>query len=52
MFETALVGYLWQPSAEVQSASTWMAFVTALVAWLIYWIKQVKSLSVSSSAKK
>lgn len=52
MFETALVGYLWQPSAEVQSVSTWMAFVTALVAWLIYWIKQVKSLSVSSSAKK
>lgn len=44
MFETALASYLWQPTAEMQGMSTWLAFIAALVAWAIYWIAQRKTL--------
>lgn len=44
MFETAIVSYLWQPGAEVQTISTWIAFAVALMAWVVYWAKQLKVL--------
>jgi hypothetical protein len=44
LFESAVMGYLWQPSAEVQSVGVWLAFAVAVVGWAVYWKYQLRAL--------
>jgi len=44
LFESAVMGYLWQPSTDVQTIGDWVAFSVALAGWILYWTYQVKAL--------
>lgn len=44
LFESAVMGYLWQPSAEVQSIGAWTAFAVAILVWAVYWTYQLRAL--------
>ena len=49
LLESAIMSYLWQPSAEVQAISVWVAFTIAIAGWILYWTYQTR---VLRSAKK
>jgi len=44
LFELAVMGYLWQPSTDVQTICDWVAFSVAIASWILYWTYQVKAL--------
>ena len=44
LFESAVMSYLWQPSADIQAIGSWVAFAIAVAGWLIYWTYQVRVL--------
>lgn len=42
--ESALMSYVWQPSADIQAIGGWAAYAVAIGGWLLYWACQVKAL--------